>query len=213
MMTVIIWKRKWYPPKKSTWNSILTTLNHCQQGDFEMEIWGTESKQNGQKNRKKKTRCWEIWQTLFIKIGIFNSKMIIRSSTFLNLHCWRPQTSSRTLFFIFFKSYFNLNFTKWFKTFQKKQNFENFHVFWQILEKSYCCRSKYFFTVFFRKIVSIRENPTLTLKKQVFEAWKSSKIDHLDGRHQCKFIFSFFSWNFRKSLKTLNFLISPTEKW
>ena len=61
------------------------------------------------------------------------------------------------------------------------------------------------FSLFFRKIVSIRENPTLTLKKQVFVAWKSSKIDHLDGRHQCKFIFSLFSWNFGKSFKTLNF--------
>ena len=39
----------------------------------------------------------------------------------------------------------------------------------------------------------------------MFEAWKSSKIDHLDGRHQCKFIFSLFSWNFGKSFKTLNF--------
>ena len=60
------------------------------------------------------------------------------------------------------------------------------------------------FSRVFRKNVSTPENPTLTLKKQVFEAWKSSKIDHLDGRHQCKFIFSLFSWNFGKSFKTLN---------
>ena len=64
---------------------------------------------------------------------------------------------------------------------------------------------KIFFHGFFEKKVSTPENPTLTLKKQVFEAWKSSKIDHLDGRHQCKFIFSLFSWNFGKSFKTLNF--------
>ena len=61
------------------------------------------------------------------------------------------------------------------------------------------------FSLIFWKKVSTPENPTLTLKKQVFEAWKSSKMDHLDGRHQCKFIFSLFSWNFGKSFKTLNF--------
>ena len=108
-------------------------------------------------------------------------------------------------YFSFFKIIITVLISvKWSKTFQKNQNFENFHVFWQILEKSYCCRWRYFFTDFSQKsFTTYRSN--FNPKKQVFEAWKSSKIDHLDGRHQCKFIFSLFSWNFGKSFKTLNF--------
>ena len=87
----------------------------------------------------------------------------------------------------------------------KKQNFENVHVFWQISEKSYCCRWRYFFTDVSQK-KSPPTDPTLTLKKQVFEAWNSSRIDHLDWRHQCKFIFYFFYEISENRSKTLNFV-------
>ena len=72
-----------------------------------------------------------------------------------------------------------------------------FSCFWHILEKSYCCRWRYF-SLMFRKKVLPPVDPTLTLKNRVFEARNSSRIDHLDRRHQCKFI---FSWNFENRSK------------
>ena len=49
------------------------------------------------------------------------------------------------------------------------------------------------FSLIFRKKVSPPTDPTLTLQNQVFGARNSLKINHLDRRHQCKFIFHFFS--------------------
>ena len=49
--------------------------------------------------------------------------------------------------------------SKWSKTFQKNQNFENVHVFSSFLEKSYCCRWRYFFT---------------DCLKKSFNTWKSN---------------------------------------
>ena len=55
-------------------------------------------------------------------------------------------------YFSFFKIIITVLISvKWSKTFQKNQNFENFHVFLQISEKSYCCRWGYFFTDFLQK--------------------------------------------------------------
>ena len=62
------------------------------------------------------------------------------------------------------------------------------------------------FSLIFCKKVSLPTDPTLTLKKQVFEAWNSSRIDHLDRRHQCKFIFLFFYEISENRSKTLNFV-------
>ena len=198
-------EKKKQPPLKNRYKTLVpNTPNHCQQGDFKMKIRHTDSKQKGQKSPKKKIRCWEIYWLCSSRSTFFNSKMIIWSSIILNLHWWRPQSSTKTLFFIFKKSFSFLIFVKWSKTFQKNQNFENVYVFSSFLEKSYCCRLRYFFTEFLKKSFNTWKS-NFNPKKQVFEAWKSSKIDHLDGRHQCKFIFSLFSWNFGKSFKTLNF--------
>ena len=55
-------------------------------------------------------------------------------------------------YFSFFKIIITvLISSKWSKTFQKIQNFENFHVFSSFLEKSYCCRWRYVFTDFLKK--------------------------------------------------------------
>ena len=62
------------------------------------------------------------------------------------------------------------------------------------------------FSLIFCKKVSLPTDPTLTLKKQMLEAWNSSRIDHLDRRHQCKFIFLFFYEISENRSKTLNFV-------
>ena len=93
-------KEKATPQQNRHKSGYLATLNHCQQGDFKMKIWGTDSKQKSQNDRKKKIRCWEIYWLCSSRSTFFNGKMIIWSSILLNLHWWRPQSSSRTIFLI-----------------------------------------------------------------------------------------------------------------
>ena len=153
--------------------------------------------------------------TLTLQKQVFEA----RNSLKINHLDRRHQCKFIFYFFLwnFGKSFENVKFRnlptekRWFNILENRWIHENlgksmkFSCFWQILEKSYCCRWRYFFIDFSREKSFTTCRSNFNPKKQVFEAWKSSKIDHLDGRHQCKFIFSFFSWNFGKSFKTLNF--------
>ena len=111
----------------------------------------------------------------------------------------------KNLIFHFLKVFFFPDFCKMIQKVPKKSKFWKCSCFLTDFGEIVLLSLKIFFTDVSQKSFTTCRSNFNPKKKHVFEARKSSKIDHLDGRHQCKFIFSFFSWNFGKSFKTLNF--------